>query len=234
MWELYNKESRVPKNWCFWTVVLEKTLESPLNCKGIKPVHPKRDQSWVFIRGSDVEAETPILWPLDAKSWLNGKDPDTGRNWGQEEKGTTEDEMARWHHQLNVHEFGWTLGVGDGHGGLTCCNSWGRKELDTTERLNWTELNWISTNENHLDIKYCTRTITKLNKTNLVWVSRTIPQNLNAELGLQQSRCFLHSQEVTDFIMPHICHSLHQSRSLEWHLCYICWNKTKRILSYAH
>ena len=135
--ELDCEESWVPKNWCFWTVVLEKTLESPLDCKEIQPVHSKGDQSWVFIGRTDFEAETPIFWPPHAKSWLIGKDPDAGRDWGQEEKGMTEDEMAGWVHQLNVHEFEWTLGVGDGHGGLVCCDSLGRKELDTTEWLNW-------------------------------------------------------------------------------------------------
>ena len=132
----------MPKNWCFWTVVLEKTLESPLDCKGIQPVHPKGDQSWVFIGRTDAEAETLILWPPHAKSWLIGKDPDAGKDWGQEEKGAREDEMAGWHHQLDIHEFGWTPGVGDGQGGLACCNSWGSKESDMTERLNWNELNW--------------------------------------------------------------------------------------------
>ena len=109
------------------------------DCKEIWPVHPKGDQSWVFTGRTDVEAETIILWPPDAKSWLIGKDPDAGRGWGQEEKGTTEDEMAGWHHQLDWHESEWTLGVGDGQGGLACCNSWDCKESDTTERLNWTE-----------------------------------------------------------------------------------------------
>ena len=123
-----------------YTVVLEKTLESPLDCKEIQPVHPKGDQSWVFIGGTDAVAETPIFWPPHAKSWLIGKDPDGGRDWGQEEKGMTEDEMAGWHHWLNEHEFGWTLEVGAGQGGLVCYDSQGRKELDTTERLNWTEL----------------------------------------------------------------------------------------------
>ena len=141
MWELDCEESWVLKNWCFWTVMLEKTLESPLDCKEIQPVHPEGDQSWVFIRRTEAEAETPVLWPSHAKSWLIGKDPDAGRDWGQEEKGTTEDEMAGWHHRLDGHEFGWTPGVGDGQGGLACCGSWGRKESDTTERLNWTELN---------------------------------------------------------------------------------------------
>ena len=139
MWELDCKESWVPKNQCFWTVVLEKTLESPLDCKEIQPIHPKGDQSWVFIGRTDVEAETPILWPPYAKSWLIGKDPDAGKDWGQEEKGTTEDEMTGWHHQLDGHEFEWTLGVGDGQGGLVCCSSWDCKESDTTEGLNWTE-----------------------------------------------------------------------------------------------
>ena len=112
---------------------------SPLDCKEIQPVHPKGDQSWLFIGRTDVEAETPILWPPDAKIWLIGKDPDAGKDWGQEEKGTTEDEMVGWHHWLDGHGFGWTPGVGDGQGGLACCNSWGRKESDTTERLNWTD-----------------------------------------------------------------------------------------------
>ena len=118
---------------------LEKTLESPLDCKEIQPVHPKGNQSWVFIRRTDAEAETPILWPPHAKSWLIGKDPDAGRDWGLEEKGTTEDEMAGWHHQLDGREFEWTLGVGDGQGSLACCDSQGRKESDMTEQLNSTE-----------------------------------------------------------------------------------------------
>ena len=142
MWESDYRESWVPKNWCFWTVVLEKTLESPLDCKEIQPVHPKGDQSWVFIGRTDVEAESLILWPPDVKSWLICRDPDAGKDWGQEEKETTEDEMIGWHHQLNRHWFGWTLGTGDGQGGLACCGSWGHKESDTTAWLNWTELNW--------------------------------------------------------------------------------------------
>ena len=130
------------KEWCFWTVVLEKTPESPLDYKEIQPVCPKGDQSWVFFGRTDTEAETPILWPPHVKSWLIGKDPDARRYWGQEEKGTTEDEMAGWHHRLNGHEFGWTPGVGDGQGGLACCDSWGRKELETTEQLNWTSIDF--------------------------------------------------------------------------------------------
>ena len=140
MWELDCEESWETKNWCFWTVVLEKTLESPLDCKEMQPFHPKGDQSWVFIGRTDAKAETSILWPPDVKSWLIGKDPDAGRNWGQEEKGTTEDEMAGWHHWLDGREFEWTLGVGDGQGGLACCDSWGLKESEKTEWLNWTEL----------------------------------------------------------------------------------------------
>ena len=136
MWELDSEEGLAPKNWCFWTVVLEKTLESPLDCKEIQPVHSKGDHSWVSIGRTDAEAETPILWPPHAKSWLIGKDPDAGRDWGQE-KGTTEDEMIGWHHWLDGREFEWTLGVCDGQGSLACCDSWGREELDTTERLNW-------------------------------------------------------------------------------------------------
>ena len=140
MWELDYKESSTLKNWCFWTVVLEKTLENPLDCKEIQPVHPKGDQSWVYIGRTDVEAETPTLWPPDAKNWLIWKDPDAGKDWGQEETGTTEDEMVGWHHRLDGHGFGWTLGVGDGQGGLACCSPWGHKESDTIEQLNWTEL----------------------------------------------------------------------------------------------
>ena len=141
MWELDCEESWVPKNWCFWTVVLEKTLEGPLDCKEIQPVHSKGDQPWNFFGRNDAKAETPVLWPPHAKSWLIGKDPDAGRDGGQEEKGTTEVEMAGWHHWLDGRESEWTLGVGDGQGGLACCDSWGHKESDTTERLNWTELN---------------------------------------------------------------------------------------------
>ena len=140
MWELDYKESWAPKNWCFWTVVLKKTVENPLDCKEIQPVHPKGDQSWVFTGGTDVEAETPILWPPDAESWPIWKDPDAGKDWGPEVKVTTEDEMVGWHYWHNGHGFGWTPGVGDGQGGLACCGSCGCKELDTSEWLNWTEL----------------------------------------------------------------------------------------------
>ena len=120
--------------WCW-----RRLLRSPLDCKEIQSVLSKGDQSWVFIGRTDAKAETPVLWPPDGKSWLIGKDPDAGRDWGQEEKGATEDEMARWHHQLDGHEFEWAQRVGDGQGGLACYDSWGRKESDTTERLNWSE-----------------------------------------------------------------------------------------------
>ena len=120
-------------------MVLEKTLENPLDCKEIQPVHPKGDQSWVFFGRNDAKAETPVLWPPHVKSWLIGKDSDAGRDRGQEEKGTTEDEMAGWHHWPDGHEFEWNPGVGDGQGGLACSDSWGRKESDTTERLNLTD-----------------------------------------------------------------------------------------------
>ena len=137
MWELDYKESWAPKNWCFWTVVLEKTLENPLDCKEIQPIHPKGDQSLVFIGRTDVAAETPTLWPPDVESWLTGKDPDAGKDWGQEEKRTKEDEMVGWHHWLNGHEQ--APRVGDWQGSLECCSPWGHKELDMTEWLNWTE-----------------------------------------------------------------------------------------------
>ena len=126
---------------------LSPSLESPLDCKEIQPVYSKGDQPWDFFGRNDAKAEIPALWPPHAKSWLIGKDSDDGRDWGQEEEGTTEDEMAGWHHWLDGCEFEWTLGVGDGQGGLACCDSWGHKESDTTERLNWTELNhnyWAS------------------------------------------------------------------------------------------
>ena len=126
-------------------MVLEKTLESPLSCKEIQPAYPKGDQSWVFIGWrTDVEAETPVLWPPDAKSWLIWKDPDAGKDWGQEEKGMTEEEMVGWHHWLNGCGFEWTSGVGDGQGGLACCGSWGHKESDMPERLNWLIVTWGS------------------------------------------------------------------------------------------
>ena len=140
MWELDYKESWAQKN-CFWTVVLEKTLDSPLDCKEIQPVHPKEISPGCSLEGLMLRLKlTPILWPPHAKSWLIGKDPNAGKDWGQDGKGMTEDEMAGWHHQLDGHEFEQALGVGDGQGGLACCNWWGRKESDTTERLNWTEL----------------------------------------------------------------------------------------------
>ena len=140
MWELDCEESWVLKSRYFWTAVLEKTLESPLDCKEIQPVHSEGDQSWVFFGRTDAKAETPIVWPPHAKSWLIRKGPDAGRDWGHEEKGTTEDEMAGWPHRLDGHEFEWTLGVGGEQGGLMCCDSSGHKESVTTEQLNWTEL----------------------------------------------------------------------------------------------
>ena len=140
MWELDHKENWAPKNRCFRIVVLEKTLESPLDCKEIKPVPPKGNQSWIFIGRTDAEAETPILWPSDGKNWLIREDPDAGKDRRQEEKGTTEDEMVGWHLQLDGHEFEQALGAGDGQGSLGCCSPWGHKELDMTEQLNWTEL----------------------------------------------------------------------------------------------
>ena len=136
MWELDYKESWMLKNWCFWTVVLEKTLESPLDCKEIKPVNRKGNQSWIFIGRTDVEAEAPTLWPPDMMPWLTGKDPDAGKDWRQEEKGMTEDEMVGWHHQLNGHEFEQVPGDGDGQGSLACCSTWDHKESDITKRLN--------------------------------------------------------------------------------------------------
>ena len=133
MRELNHKESWAPKNWCFGTVVLEKTLESPLDCEEIKPVCPKGDQSWVFIGSTNIEAEAPILWPPDVKNWIIGKDPDAGKDWRQEEKGMIEDEMVGWHHWLDGHEFEQDPGVGDGQGGPAFWFPWGLEELDITE-----------------------------------------------------------------------------------------------------
>ena len=141
MWELDLKKTEHQRIAAFELWCWRRCLESPLDCKEIQPVHPK-DQSLVFIGRTDAGAETPILSPGHAKSWLIGKDSDAGRVWGQEEKGMTEDEMAGWHHWLDGREFEWTPGVGDGQGGVACCDSWGREESDRTEWLNWTELNW--------------------------------------------------------------------------------------------
>ena len=140
MWELNHKESWAPKNWCFETVVLEKTLESPLDYKEIKPVHPKGNQSWIFIGRTHAKTEAPILWPPDVKNWLIGKDPNAGQDWRQEEKGMIEDKMVGWYHWLDGHEFEQAPGVGGGQGSLACCSPWGHKESDMTERLNWTEV----------------------------------------------------------------------------------------------
>ena len=141
MYACESEESWAPKHWCFWTVVLEKTIESPLDCKEIQPVHAEGDRPWDFFGRNDAKAETPVLWPPHAKSWLIGKDSDVGRCWGQEEKWMTADEMAGWHHRLDGRQFEWTPGDGDGQGGLACCDSWGRRV-----RHNWatelTELNW--------------------------------------------------------------------------------------------
>ena len=140
MWELDYKESWVRKNWCFWTVGMEKTLESPLDSKEIQLVHPKGNQSWIFTGRTVAEAESPILWPLDAKHWLVGKDSNAGKNWRWEEKGPTEDEMVGWHDRLDGREFEQAPGVDGGQGCLVCCIPLGRKQLDMTEGLNWTEL----------------------------------------------------------------------------------------------
>ena len=137
MWEVDHKESWVPKNWCFWIVVLEKTLESPLDWKEIKPVNPKGNQSWIFTGRDDAEAEAPILWLPDAKKWLTGKYPDAGKDWRQEEKGPTEDKLVGWYHWLDGREFEQALKVGEGQGSLACYSPHGRKELDMIEPLNW-------------------------------------------------------------------------------------------------
>ena len=149
IWVLDHKEGWTLKNWCFRTVVLEKTLESPLESKEIKPVNPKGNQSSIFIGRTNAKAEAPILWPPDVKNWLIWKDPDSGKDWRHEEKGMTEDEMVGWHHQLDGHEFEQAPGVGDGQGSLACCSSWGHKELDMTEWLNWTSVDYKDLQDLH-------------------------------------------------------------------------------------
>ena len=141
VWELDHKEGWAPKNWCFWNVVLEKTFESPLDCKEIKPVNPNGNQSWIFIGRTDADTEVLILWPSDARSWLTGKDPHAWKDWGQE-KRVTGDEMVGWHHWLNGPWVWASSGSCNGQGSLVCCIPWGRKKLDATEQLNWTELNF--------------------------------------------------------------------------------------------
>ena len=142
LWELDHEESWTLKTWCFWTVVLEKTLENPLDCKKINQVNCKGHQSWVYFGRTDAEAETPVLWPPDVKNWLIVKNHDAGKDWKQDEKGMAEDEMVRWHLWLDGHEFEQALEFGDGQGGLACCNPWGHKESDMAEQLNWTELTY--------------------------------------------------------------------------------------------
>ena len=158
MWELDCEEGWALKNWCFWTVVLEKTLESPLDCKEIKLVHSEGDQPWDSFGRNDAKAETPVLWPPHVKTWLIGKDSDARRDWGQEEKGMTDDEMAEWHHWLDRHESEWTPGIGDRQWGLVCFDSWGYKESDTTERLNWMEWHslrlWILQKETAMNLRF--------------------------------------------------------------------------------
>ena len=159
--ESWTKESWAPKSWCFWTVVLKKTLESPSDCKEIKLVNPKENQSWIFIERTDVE--TPKLWPPDAKTWRIGKDPDAGKDWRQEEKGTTEDETLGWHNWLNGHEFDQALGVDDGQGSLACCRPWSHKQYNKSEQLNWTDT-WhgplvTNLNKNIFIIKFHIKTI---------------------------------------------------------------------------
>ena len=159
--KLDHKEGWVLKNWCFQTVVLEKTLESPLNTKEVRPVHPKGNQPWILIGRTDAEAEALILQPPEMKSWLIGKDPDAGKDWGQEEKRVTEGEMVGWHHWLNGHEFEQTPGDSEGQGSLACCSPWGHKESDSPERLN------NNRNNGCLGYGHCWMLCLSVEKTNL-------------------------------------------------------------------
>jgi len=179
-------------------VVLEKTLESLLDCKEIQPVHPKGNQSWIIIGSTDVEAETPILWPPDANNWLIGKDPDAGKDWRQEEKRMTEDEMVGWHHWLNWHEFEQASVVGDGQGSLACCIPWGRKMLDMTEWLNWNEL---------------------------TSVKNLFPIRSHCEvLGVRTSRCVLRGEGRTQFKIKHILFPLSSEDALPLALTFLTAN----------
>ena len=179
MWELDYKESWAPKNWWFWTVVLEKTLESPLYCKKIQPAHPKGNQSRIFSGRTDAIAETPILWPPDVKNWLIGKDPDAGKDWRWEEKGTTKDEMVGCHHWLNGLKFEQALGDSEGQGSLACCSPWGHKEMDTTEWLN-----------NNNDVKICFSTLpgiqSKFSKTVSYLLDFIIKEKTNKQTNKQK------------------------------------------------
>ena len=149
IWELDYKEDWTPKNWCFWIVVLERTLESPLDCKETKLINPKGNQSWIFIGRTDAEAEGLILWIPDAKNWLIRKDSGAGKDWRREEKGSTEDEMVGWHHWLNGHEFEQVLGAGYGQGSLACCSPWGHTESGMIEWMNWLKNTQLSKDLSH-------------------------------------------------------------------------------------
>ena len=156
MWEVNDKESWVLRNWYFWTVALEKTLKSPLDCKEIQPVNPQGNQLQIFIGRTDAEAETAILWPPDVKNWVIGKDPNAGKDWRQKQKAATEDEMVGWHCWLDGHEFQQACGVGDGQGSLACYSPWSCKESDMTEQLNWADLTEYLSKSNSWHLKIVT------------------------------------------------------------------------------
>ena len=193
----------------------EDFWESLWNCKEIQPVHPKGNQSWIFIGRTD--AETLILWPPDAKNWLLGKDPDAGRDWRQEEKGTTEDEMVGWHHWLNGHVFGWTPGVGDGQGGLVCCGSWGHKESDTTEQLNWTMFQKFSNLEH--DWKK------ERSKSNVMSVCSQGSQKIIRSQGSQEIDNLWKNK--TDTMQPNVIRALLLITQVTFNNCFTyIWHKT--------
>ena len=199
-----------------------RTLESPLDCKEIQLVHPKGNQSWIFIRRTDAEAETPILGPPDAKSWPIWKDPDAGKDWGQEEKGTTEDEMTGWHHRLDGHGFGWTPGVGDGQGGLVCCGSWGCKESDMTEQLNWTELKMQISSMNSEGI--LSDDVYPMTSSTLVsWQSSTFTLHRPSHTHLADQKV---GQVIESFFIG-ICKQTQSKHDLELHprilMAYLSW-----------
>ena len=186
MWDLDYKEGR-----CFQIVVSEKTLKNLLDSKAIQLVNPKGNHSWIFIGRTDAEAEAPVLWPPDVKNWLIGKDPDAGKDWRQEEKGMTEDEMVEWHHWLDRHEFEQAPGVANRQGSLVCCSPWGHEESDTTEQLNWTESNnW-----------HRSKQISQWNRTGNAKLDSNIYRHLTYEKGVTEEQFSINMLEIIDIHM---------------------------------
>ena len=207
-WSLDHKTSWAQKNWYFWTVVLEKTLKSPLDWKEIQPVHPKGNQSLIFIQRTDAEAETPIFWPPDAKNQLTGKDPDAGKDLRQEEKGMTRDEIVGWHHRLYGHEFEEVPGTGDGQGSLVCCSPWDLKELDTSEWLNWTVVN----------LKWMAKI------TCMYILLKELPISRNVIQVVWSIRLYWKIRTVNYTVIFLYCLTSEFMSRNKYHSCFVCWN----------